>query len=742
MIVRLGSGEVARRSCGPKAALLDRAAHAGLPVPPGVVVLDEAWHSALERGLVRLEGAGARRPVSVPDPSLLVHLLGLPSAIGPLAVRAAFSSAEGGGETVGGDLVPGLFVESRRPAALAAGLAGVWASVCRRPRGFRRDVIAQEMVRASAEGVAFVEEGYEDDVVEAADSLTQGLAARRAEREARPLPRLRWAEGSTEADPVASRLQMLLRDVRRAFGPGDWAVEWADDGQRIWLLQIGETTERAPRDETLTAASHRDLLPEVPSVLMASLIGSCASGLFDHYRRFDPGLPANRPLLEVVHGRPLLNLTLLTDMLRRWGLPTWLVTGSIGGAADRDVGPRVGRLVRHAPTLARLTAAQLGSVGSARAVEEAILERTGSPPARLADVLDELCWLYGVLVREMLSLTAAMSVPLALLRRAGVLPEVARRWPSTATEMRESLDELRAQAAGRKPILKALRRGEVPDDPTFREAFEGWLDRFGHRGVYVSDVARPRYREAPEMVLRSLAGPTVELPPMPPRSLKARLLRPLAWPAERALRARESLRSTAMVGFERLRRALREGARGLVEDGVLPSAEALFDLEVDEVRRLDEGFRPDAGFWSDRRAAIEANEARPTLDVLHRDGTPVAPLPADDADAARGARADEGTGGRPGLGGRRAGIGAPSRPRAREDDPGGPGGGPGLGHPLHPGRRGRGRDRGRPLLRVDRVARAGAAGGHQHSRPDPRRPHRRRPRPGCGRGRRRETVTA
>ena len=129
------------------------------------------------------------------------------------------------------------------------------------------------------------------------------------------------------------------------------------------------------------------------------------------------------------------------------------------------------------------------------------------------------------------------------------------------------------------------------------------------------------------MVLRSLAAPTSDLPPLPPRSLKAWLLRPLAWPAERALRARERLRSTAMVGFERLRLTLQERARGLVTDGVLPSAEALFDLDVDEVRRLEEGFQPDVAFWRERRAEIDAHRAREPTDVLHRDGTPVAPLP-------------------------------------------------------------------------------------------------------------------
>jgi pyruvate,water dikinase len=108
-------------------------------------------------------------------------------------------------------------------------------------------------------------------------------------------------------------------------------------------------------------------------------------------------------------------------MMRRWGLPSRLVTDSIGGAADRDFGPQAWRLLLHVPLLARLGRAQLRSVSSAERAREQILERTATPPVRLAEAVGELRWLYSTLVAETLSLTAAMCGPLALLRRAGVL---------------------------------------------------------------------------------------------------------------------------------------------------------------------------------------------------------------------------------------------------------------------------------------------------------------------------------
>jgi pyruvate,water dikinase len=291
VILRLGSGEVAQKGCGPKAALLDRAARAGLPVPPGVVVLDEAWRSAVERGLVRVEGVTDRRPVSVPDPSLLVHLIGLPPFAGPLAVRSAFSGEDGTTDSLAGVFVSGLFVDGRRTAALAAGLAGVWASAFRRPRGFRRDVILQEMIHARRAGVAFTERQYEDDVVNATEGTAEHLVGGKLPGESLLLPKRRGGERPTAEEPVAARLQVLLRDVRRVFDEEDWDVEWADDGVRIWLVQVRRVTRPTRRDEIFAAAGHREILPDPPSRLMTSLIASCAPEMFDGFRRFDPGSP-------------------------------------------------------------------------------------------------------------------------------------------------------------------------------------------------------------------------------------------------------------------------------------------------------------------------------------------------------------------------------------------------------------------------------------------------------------------
>jgi pyruvate,water dikinase len=107
----------------------------------------------------------------------------------------------------------------------------------------------------------------------------------------------------------------------------------------------------------------------------------------------------------------------------------------------------------------------------------------------------------------------------------------------------------------------------------------------------------------------------------------------VAWQAERVLHARESLRSAAMVGFERLRRALLARARLLVADGTLPSVDTVFDLDVGEVCRLEAGFRPDGAFWESRQAEIDAARASTVPDVVHRNDDLGAPAPSPSAGA-------------------------------------------------------------------------------------------------------------
>src|SRR4029078_8926905 len=132
-----------------------------------------------------------------------------------------------------------------------------------------------------------------------------------------------------------------------------------------------------------------------------------------------------------------------------------------------------------------------------------------------------------------------------------------------------------------------------PADPHFRARWEAYLAKHGHRGIYESDIARPRYREDPAPLLASIASPS-RMQQSPRRSWRGLLLRPLWWPTGRLIRARESLRYTAMIAFERVRPGLLALAAAAVAAGQLPEPAAIWALDVDALRALDAGWQPDA----------------------------------------------------------------------------------------------------------------------------------------------------
>lgn len=612
-----------------------------MPVPRGLILLESAWQEALTAGLVTLQTG----TVSVPDPAGLINYLQLdtlahstpqtpPPNPRPLfAVRSAFSAEDRAGESLAGFFTSRLFVDPTDPAHLAAALADVWASALKQPGDFRRDVLIMAMVAAVQAGVAFTERDFEDDLVNYTLGTADTLVSGEVEGETIFLPQLRDWERDLRFATLAfnrkspiinrqsswgARLQQLLRDIRRTFGPGDWDVEWADDGTRCWLVQIRPITRPSRRDEAFTIANHKEILPDLPSRYMSSLIASCADGLFAYYRRFDASLPAHRPFIEVFYGRPYINLSLLSEMMRIFGLPTRLVTDNIGGETGQVYGANWGRLISKIPALARMGLAQLGAVASARRAGQMMLARTEQPGENFSECTETLAWLYTTLVTEMFSLTAAMSGPLSLLRRLGVLAEHNARQRTISTAMFTDLEPLRHLVAAKPGLQTALSQGKLPDDPTFCRAWQAYLGKHGHRGVYESDIARPRLHEAPQALLASLAHSTGRRQALPPRTLLGWLTLPIWWQAGRSMRARELIRYQAMLGFNRIRQHLLLLAQTDVIAGILPEPDALWQLNIKEVRQLDHGWVPDAAFFAERQQEIEHLQSYHLPDLFYR----------------------------------------------------------------------------------------------------------------------------
>ncbi len=553
--IALGSGRATAVAIAPKATMLDRAALAGLSVPAGFVIPDGQ---------------------PSPDPDAVVAWA---ARVGTaeVAVRSAFGAEDDPSASLAGWFESVLRVD---PADVPTTVERVRSSAERQPGRFRRDVLVMAMVEAGSAGVAFSEPGTYDDLINVAMGTAERLVAGEVEGQRLELDRLARPEPGWPG-----RLQRLLRSVRSVFGDRPWDIEWADDGTVCWLIQVRPITAPAMRNETLTAANHAEILPTLPSHLMTSVIEEAGPDLFAWYRDRVPGLPADRAFLHVKWGRPMINLSLLEDMMRHLGLPTALVADSIGGGARRSTAADPVRILRRSPSLLRLGVAQIVSVARSAANRERVAA-IGTPPAdNFTGLVDDLHRAYVALVTGMFPLSSAIGPPLGLLRATGTLYEHAARHRTVTTELAERLTAL----------ASSPRPGPGPDAELNR-----FLDDFGHRGVYESDIARPRYHEDPT----ALSGAAERSPrtALPPKTLRGRLTWPIWALAARPLAAREWFRHDAMRAFDAIRSAGLDLAADAVRRGQLRTVDDLWLLTADEARQLDRGWQPDATFWTGREA--------------------------------------------------------------------------------------------------------------------------------------------
>ncbi len=565
--VGLGAGRAAGRGISPKAALLDRAANAGLSVPAGFIVPDRAFIDASQ--VKRwCENEGLRF----------------------LAVRSAFGAEDRSDTTLAGWFATELGVELND---VETAITAVRTSADRRDGDFRLDVLVMGLIDADHAGVAFSEPGTYDDLVNVTTGLADKLLSGAERGERVELPRIERAEEGWQR-----RLQRLLRNVRAEFGDAAWDVEWADDGTTCWLLQIRPVTAPTVRNETMTLANHAEILPSLPSHLMTSVIERAGPDLFHWYRRRVPGLPSERDFLHVLEGRPMINLSLLEDMMRHLGLPTNLVSDSIGGSggANRPLNPL--RIFRSIPSLLRLGIPQVSAVLRSNKNRQRIAAGAGDSRAMtsstVGDALADLHDAYVALVTGMFPLSSAIGPPLALLRATGTLYEHAARHRTITAVMAERMAALRVDGGA---------------------GLTQFLSDFGHRGVYESDIARPRYSDDPNLLLTQAGQSDSPLPADPPgRTVRGLLTWPLWQLAARPLAARELLRHDAMRRFAVIRRSLVANADEAVLRGQLRTAEDLWLLTVDEARRIDEGWRPTQSFWAEREAERRRLAA---IDVPH-----------------------------------------------------------------------------------------------------------------------------
>lgn len=605
LLLPLGSGQAAELTVGDKGTLLDKAAAYGLSVPTGYIVL----HRVLELGIAHDYLKVEDNQVLCANPKAFYAALNLPKFAGKKVsamVRSAFS-VEDTPDNSDKDSAVVMGVDPNKPAALIDALCAVWSAGLAYPNA-RHDVLVLQQAEAVTSGVVYSDNSYEDDHVSYVEGGLDALLADDAQLQHVNIRRLRLfergdnEEGVRRADATwQDRVQVLMRRVRDLMGNRGVRVEWVDDGTMAYIVRIGTAAGAAERNEWFALSNHRELFPDLPSRYMVSMMEASAAELYDWYRQFDGSLPKGRPFIEVFDGRPYINMSLMTETMRALGLPTSLVTDNLGADADGADGLRWKRAVSKLPALAQLGAAQLNAQQSAEKTIKLLADSTLSLGDTFGEVNKSFRKVYVAFVHEMFNLSQALAVPMMMLRGSEKLDAVFAAERTITSQLYDDLLPLRDYVSKNPDLEKALAKGELPNDPEFKRRWGLYMAKFGHRGMYESDIARPRFHEAPSALLSALLDESVIATA---KTTGTDELGPVAKQAQRMVVARERLYHEGMRAFDRIRTKMLDLAAVAVEHGQLPDIEAVWDLTLEETALLDIGWQPEADFIEERRVEI------------------------------------------------------------------------------------------------------------------------------------------
>ena len=551
-------------------------------------------------------------------------------------------------------------------------------------------VVVQEMVDAEWSGVAFGKGGgvlveaveglgevavNGDATPEQLELVREGGKFRVTRRWPRRQPfAMRAVAAGTErvaltgarpelAEPLALEIAEGVAALERSQGrPLD--VEWATRGGAVLFLQARPQTRPLeaglPPGETWTRTNIRELTLEIGSAMSGSLnLRALDRSVRDFNRKMGVPTPDRVPLLTIVAGRPVANERMFCAIGDALGLPrAWLqvLQGAAGEGTNALPRIDVRKMLRRIDVLLRLSWFAVGAERMASRHLEAVRRRRearrAAPPSGLAEdallarvrsatgeeVEDRFRYVNRVLVAFNQKVSAgamalaAHPAPAALLARL-IGPDLA----SVSTLQLEEQVEI-ARAMRRWDGARAFLEGIGPAHaspcawarslpPDLWALIERWLERYGHRCPYESELALPRTAED----LRLLAGALRPLvlasdDPEAPASRRARkragaaaaweeaaqrcgrfALARVRGPARdlgRLMAMREELRSEWMRDWELVRRDLLELGRRLAERGRLEGTEEVFHLTIEELERA---LREPA---FDARAAVARERAR------------------------------------------------------------------------------------------------------------------------------------
>ncbi len=226
----LGSGRTRKRTVAHKGKLLDQAARSGLPVPAGGILLDDFFQICQEEGIIEQAGDLVIVPDAIWLHEVLFRDIRFPRLEKSVALRPASSHISGEHSELERAR---LNIDLGDAEQMAGALSAVWSVLKGDANETAFDVLVMEMVNIQRMGEALTSLELEKDQVHEKEGIIAGSIRSYDLRKIKTFQR-----ASTDKPLYIRRLQKLLRGVRRSFGKEDRRIEWADDGQICWLLQV------------------------------------------------------------------------------------------------------------------------------------------------------------------------------------------------------------------------------------------------------------------------------------------------------------------------------------------------------------------------------------------------------------------------------------------------------------------------------------------------------------------------
>ena len=357
------------------------------------------------------------------------------------------------------------------------------------------------------------------------------MASRLAERAAPS-----GARSLTDAE--LGELSALLVRIERHYGaPQD--VEWCRDRDRLWILQSRPvTTTQGEKKPCAPGAvdiewSRANLAEVFPDQMSPQAVDAYEAMLVNGQRKFMGRMLGPESVLgppfKAFGGRLYVNLSQLRHVVTLSGSPPAGVLRSLGHAdtiqPSDEIAIRapIGEILRCLPDFLRLAWRDLRSEAIVRAQDAenaaSIHAFTRDDPRSLDDraVWERLMawWRVGPERMQVILMLGSMVFLEDMLRKAAraagqpyeslVYPHLAAGEPSVSTQQAFDLVDLADLARG-EPSTAWYFIGGAENAGDFRRqlagsrflpAFERFLERYGHRGLYESDYALPRYRDDP-----------------------------------------------------------------------------------------------------------------------------------------------------------------------------------------------------------------------------------------------------